>query len=229
MSRRIVVLQPGYIPWLGYFDQMGLADIFVHLDDVQYDKGGWRNRNKVKTKEGLPFWLTVPVYSPSFQNLKAIKTHGDDWRIKHTAFLRQRYPSSVALDKFQEMLYAIPAGATLLTVNYAVIDFMRQWLGVKTQTVRSSELALRSDVGKTERLVAICKRFNATSYLSGPSAKDYLDVLQFADAGVSVEWHAYWTPPYQQTGAGPFVPNLSALDAILNLGTDARRLITVSV
>jgi hypothetical protein len=218
----VVILQPGYLPWLGFFDQLHRADVFVYYDDVQYDKHGWRNRNRIKTQNG-PQWLTVPV------------RHGDDgfpcivdveidartpWARKHVASIRQAYARAPFLNHYMPALEELLERKwdRLVDLDLACAALMARWLGLDTRVERSSALGIGG--ARTDRLVNICRRFDASRYLSGDSAQSYLDVAAFEAHGITVEWQHYAHPTYAQLH-GPFVPYMSALDLVLNCGSDA--------
>ncbi len=216
----VAILQPGYLPWLGFFDQMARADVFVYYDDVQYDKHGWRNRNRIKVPGGAA-WLTVPVLHKGLDKPRIDEILVDDsrdWKRKHLMTLRQAYARAPAAGTCLAELEALLAGEwrLLAELDIAVAALMCGWLGIRTRTVRSSQLGIGG--GRSERLLNICRHFDATTYFSGASARDYLDTGLFEAQGVRVEWQAYEHPVYSQQH-GPFLPCLSALDLVLNEGT----------
>ena len=218
----VVVLQPGYIPWLGFFDQLRRADIFVYYDDAQYDTHGWRNRNRIKTQNG-PLWLTVPVRHSGAGFLKILDVEIDrrrPWARKHLSSIRQAYARAPFLHRFLPELEALlqREWTHLVDVDLACVDLMARWLGVGARIERSSRLGAGGD--RSERLVNICRGFGASTYLSGDAAQSYLDVELFERNGIAVEWQRYGHPTYPQLH-GAFVPYLSALDLILNCGDEA--------
>jgi len=216
----VVVLQPSYLPWLGFFDQMRRSDVFVYYDDVQFDKHGWRNRNRLKSRAG-PVWVTVPVLHGGLgpQRIDEIEIdNGRPWARKQIETIRQLYARAphggACLPELEDLLCG-RAWERLVDLNLAVTALLAGWLGIRCRIARSSELGVAG--GKSERLLAICQRFGADRYLSGDSAKDYLDVDLFTAGGVAVEWQNFQHPSYLQQH-GDFVPYLSALDFILNVG-----------
>jgi hypothetical protein len=214
------VLQPGYLPWLGFFDQLRRADVFVYYDDVQYDKHGWRNRNRIKTQRG-PAWLTVPVRHGGTPRIVDVEIDArTPWAKKHVATIRQAYARAPFLQRSMPALEELlqRRWERLVDLDLACVDLLASWLGIRTRIERSSALGIQGE--RTDRLVQICSRFNATTYLSGDAAQDYLDVDLFAQHGIAVEWQRYTHPTYAQLH-GDFVPYLSALDLILNCGDDA--------
>lgn len=220
----LAALQPGYLPWVGYFDLMRRADIFVSYDHVQFDKHGWRNRNRIKGAQG-PQWVTVPVRHRGLGPQRLVDVRIDDarpWARKHVASLQQCYASAEYADDYLPALAEVllQPWESLVELDLAVAGLMSSWLGLDGRVIRSSELELNGD--RSERLLDLCQRFGATRYLSGESAKAYLDVELFAAAGVSVEWQVYAFPAYPQRH-GDFVPNLSAIDLILNCGPESAK------
>jgi hypothetical protein len=217
-----VVLQPGYLPWLGFFDQLNRSDVFVYYDDVQYDKHGWRNRNRIKTQSG-PLWLTVPVRHGGDGFPRILDVEIDTrtaWARKHVASIRQAYARAPFLATYmpalEELLHR--KWERLVDLDIACAALMAEWFGLERRIERSSTLDVGGD--RTERLVNICRRFGASKYVSGDSARSYLDVPMFERHGIRVEWQQYVHPVYPQLHGG-FVSHLSALDLLLNCGDRA--------
>ena len=227
-KRTLVVLQPGYLPWLGFFDQLQRSDCFIFYDDVQYDKNGWRNRNRIKSTTGEPHWLTVPVRVHSLTQ-RLIETEIDNrapWPRKHVGTLRQFYAKAPHLNRYLPELENLLLGRNwelLCDLDLAVIKLMCQWLGLERETMRSSELLITGD--GSERLVNFCLQVGANHYLSGNAAQEYLDVELFARHGIEVEWQNYKHPTYPQQH-GAFVPFLSALDLLFNCGDESAKIIS---
>ncbi|TAK42792.1 MAG: hypothetical protein EPO27_16215 [Betaproteobacteria bacterium] len=218
----MAILQPGYLPWLGFFDQMASVDVFVYYDDVQFDKHGWRNRNRIKVPGGFA-WLTVPVLHKGQDKPRVNEIRIDnsrDWRRKHLGTLRQHYAHAEHAPPYlRDLERLFETGWTLLAeLDIALIDLMRGWLGIATKTVRSSALGIGG--GQSGRLLNICRHFGAGSYLSGPAAREYLDVPMFEADGIRVQWQEYRHPVYPQQH-GAFIPYLSAIDLILNAGKES--------
>jgi hypothetical protein len=219
-DRAVAVLQPGYLPWLGFFDQLRRADIFVYYDDVQYDKHGWRNRNRIKTRQG-PAWLTVPVRHGGFPRILDVEIDArTPWARKHVLTVRQAYARAPHLPRYLPALEALLSQrwVRLVDLDIACVDLLASWLGVRARIERSS--ALRIGGTRSERLVNICRHFGATRYLSGDAAQSYLETGLFERHGIAVEWQRYAHPTYPQLH-GDFVSHLSALDLILNCGDEA--------
>ena len=225
---RLAVLQPGYLPWLGFFDQLQRSDCFIFYDDVQFDKNGWRNRNRVKSTAGEPHWLTVPVRVHSLAQ-RLMDTEIDNrqpWARKHVGTIRQFYSHAPHLNRFLPQLEELLFGTKwerLCDLDLAVIKLMCSWLGLKRNNMCSSELSIEGE--RSERLVNFCLHVGADRYLSGNAAQSYLDVELFASRGIEVEWQNYKHPTYPQQH-GAFVPYLSTLDLLLNCGDDSLEIIS---
>lgn len=215
----VAALQPGYLPWLGFFDQMRRSDVFVYYDDVQYDKHGWRNRNRIKTPEG-PLWLTVPVLDKGRHGQSVLEAEIDGrapWARKHLGSVRQYYPKAPYFDAIYPELESLlrRPWRFLVDLDLAMADWLSDWLGVRSTIARSSELGINGE--RSERLLEICRHFGADRYLSGNAAQSYLDADLFAAQGVHVEWQDFRHPIYPQQNGG-FLSHLSALDLLLNVG-----------
>lgn len=223
--RTLAVLQPGYLPWLGFFDQLRRSDVFVLYDDVQFDKHGWRNRNRIKSAQG-PTWLTVPVRHKGLNKpaIVDVEVVPGNWARKHLSSIRQAYARAPYLTRYLPELEALLQRpfSLLVDLDIAIIELFNRWLGLERQVVRSSALGISGE--RSERLLAMCKHFGATHYLSGNAAKDYLDEARFRSDGIDVVWQDYEHPVYPQQH-GEFVPYLSVLDLLLNCGDDSRRIL----
>lgn len=226
---RCAILQPSYIPWRGYFHQIQKVDLFVFLDDVQYDKHGWRNRNRVKTAGG-PQWLSVPVFKRGVVSagipIHAIEVRWEpDWTVRHLGILRQSYQQAPHFGRyfplFAEALASRPERLVDLTVPLTVRLAAELGIG-GTRFLRSSELGVGGH--KTERLVRLLREVGATHYVSGPSARSYLDEEALSSAGIGLEYMDYSYPPYPQLHP-PFDPFVSILDLLFMAGSDAGRYI----
>jgi hypothetical protein len=216
-----VILQPSYIPWRGFFHQIYKADIFVFYDDVQYDKNGWRNRNRIKTRNG-PLWLTIPVKSKGtisdHLEIKDIQIDWSrDWRKKHWSALAQSYARAPYFSTFSDLVKSFYDQEQVYLADYTIniTTTIAELLGIKTRFIRSSSLAV-SGV-KTDRLIQILKQLNATHYISGPSARDYLEEDKFLAAGISLEYMRYDYPEYLQLYP-PFDPYVSVIDLLFMTG-----------
>lgn len=224
-----VVLQPSYVPWRGYFHLIQQADVFVFYDDVQYDKHGWRNRNRIKTAQGTQ-WLTIPVRAKGNVEegvrLDQVRTaEAPDWARKHATTIRQSYGKAPCFGETWRALEAFWAERTELLVDMTIPTTiaMAKLLGIeRTRFVRSSELPVGG--GKTERLVNLVRHVGADRYLSGPSAKDYLDEAAFSAAGIRLDYARYDYAEYPQLHP-PYDGQVSVLDLLFMEGARAGRFI----
>lgn len=224
---KCVILQPSYIPWRGYFDLIRRADVFVFYDDVQYDKHGWRNRNRVKTPHGAQ-WLTIPVLSKSNVSsgltIREIRIAEPRWQEKHRRTLVQNYQQAPFFDRaILDGIYSDSVEfLSELTIRSTI--FLARQLGfVETQFLRSSNMGI--DASRTDRLIAILKHLGATEYLSGPSAHAYLEDRKFEDAGIKLEWMQYQYAEYPQLYP-PFDPYVTILDLMFMTGPAAASFIS---
>ena len=216
---RVTILQPSYLPWLGFFEQMTRSDKFVLLDDVQYTRRDWRNRNKVRVKEGW-VWLTVPVQQKSRFSQSLLETRIDNsvsWRRKHLETLRQHYCKAPFFEKYFPRCQQIyeKDWEFLFDLCLETIQFLKEEMGIETPLLRSSEMKPGGE--KTERLVSICRELGATHYLSGESGSNYIAEEHFSSQGIELEYQNYEHPVYPQRYTG-FVPHLSAIDLLFNCG-----------
>lgn len=222
----LAVLQPGYLPWLGFFDQMNRADVFVYYDDVQYDKHGWRNRNRVKSASG-PVWLTVPVRHSGLGMPPIDQVEIDNrlpWSRKHIQTLAQLYARAPYRDVYLPTLQEIldRPWAHLVDLDIHLSETIRDWLSIDCEIHVASGLSIHGE--QSGRLLALCRHFGADTYLTGDSARDYLDIGSFANHGILVEWQNYRHPVYPQLH-GDFVSHLSVVDLLLNAGPHSKRIL----
>jgi len=224
--RTVAIVQSSYIPWKGYLDLVARSDLFVLLDDVQYTRRDWRNRNRIKTPQGLR-WLTIPVETRGryTQRIRDVRISDRAWARAHWDRLVQSYrqaPCFAAERAWLEPLYrdAAPRLTHLHEVNRLFLAAICQRLGIATPLASSDEFDLAD--GKTERLLAICRQAGATEYLSGPAARDYLQTDLFAHHGIAVAWVDYAGYVEYPQLHPPFAHGVTVLDLILHLGDAAR-------
>jgi hypothetical protein len=222
---RISIIQSCYIPWRGFFDLIGRCDEYVILERVQYVRRHWHSRNRIKTAAG-PEWLTIPVISKGRreQTIDSVVIE-KPWAEKHWRAIELAYRRAPYFDAMAPRVrgwYERAAKERLLTeVNVLFLREIAALLGLGTRLVRDVEYPVQGI--KTERLLAIIRAAGADAYLSGPSAKTYLDVPLLADAGVAVEWMSYEGYPQYPQLHGSFEPSVSVLDLLFNVGPDAPR------
>lgn len=223
--KKIAILQSNYIPWKGYFDLINMVDEFVLYDDMQYTRRDWRNRNKIKTANGL-LWLSIPVEVKGkyFQTIKETKINEADWAKKHWQTILHNYAKTNYFKEYKDIfenLYLTCDEEYLSEINYKFITTINQILGIQTKIRWSSEFELFD--GQTEKLLGICKQCNADIYLSGPAARDYFDEELANKENIKVEWMDYsGYPEYSQLFA-PFEHGVSILDLIFNEGPNATK------
>ena len=222
----VSVLQPSYLPWLGYFDLIDRSDVFVFYDDVQYDKNGWRNRNRINTAQGVR-WLTVPVLRAGSFGQKLSHVLIDDrvpWAGKHLATLTQSYAKAPFRDT------CLPTVADVISRRWSrLIDLDMELIHVVCRTLdMTAEFHLASELGisgdRSGRLLSICQAFGASTYLSTNAGQNYLDVDHFRTAGVEVQWQDYRHPEYPQHRGG-FEDHLSVVDLLFEAGPESAAVI----
>jgi len=225
MNKKVAILQSNYIPWKGYFDLIASVDEFIIYDDMQYTKRDWRNRNKIKTNNGAQ-WLSIPVevkgkYLQSIQDTKISDEH---WGKKHWNSIKQNYSKSRYFEQYKDLfegVYLESSVEHLSLINYKLICVINKILGIETKISWSSDYTLLD--GKSERLLGLCKDSNASEYISGPAAKDYLDESLFTDSDIQVTWFDYSGYPEYEQRFPPFEHGVTILDLIFNEGPDAAK------
>lgn len=222
-----VILQPSYVPWLGTFQLMAEADVYVHYDDVNFDAGGWRNRNLLKGPNGL-FWITIPVSLPKGRRgtmIKDARINEESWVGSHLRSVGRAYSKAPHIDWVQGWL--TPAlqrqVGSLCDVTVPMLELCADKMGLSTRFLRSSELGVLPRE-RNLRLIEICRQVGANLYLSGPSARSYLDLDLFSRHDIEVQFVVYRDFVYPQLH-GEFMANVSVLDAFAMLGPDASRLL----
>ncbi len=216
----VSILQPGYFPWLGFFEQLAKVDLFIYLDDVQYTKGDWRNRNRIRNqgKQGWT-WLTVPVCHDFVEcKIYDVKiNYTQKWIERHINLVYQNYNKAPFFNRYFSAFKEVLTSRfdRLIDLDIASVKFMADTFGIKTSTVLSSDY--RVSGSKTEKLINLCLAVGATKLYDGESAKRFLNEQNLSDAGIQVEYQHYCPRPYPQQ-IKPFIPYLSALDLLMNCG-----------
>lgn len=223
--KKIAILQSNYIPWKGYFDLINMVDEFILYDDMQYTRRDWRNRNKIKTSQGLQ-WLTIPVEIKGkyFQNINETKINQNDWVKKHWHTIVHNYSKAKYFKEYKEYfeeLYLTCNEEYLSQINYKFIVTINKILGIDTKLRWSSEFELVD--GQTEKLLGICKDCDADIYLSGPAAKDYFDEELAKKENIKVEWMDYSRYKEYNQLFPPFEHGVTILDLIFNEGFNATK------
>jgi len=224
-QRRVAIVQSCYIPWKGYFDLIGSVDEFIFYDDMQYTRRDWRNRNQIKTPQGLQ-WLTVPVKVKGryFQTVRETEIEDQRWRTDHWKALLQNYRRAPHFDEIAAILepYYIEREYTHLSdLNRALTEAICSLLGITTTLKWSSDYTLAD--GKTERLVDLCRQANAHIYISGPAARDYIQSELFEAVGIELQYFDYSGYPEYPQLWGEFQHGVTVLDLLFNCGADATR------
>ncbi len=222
--------QPHYLPWLRYLNKVARSDVFILLDDVQYEKNGFQNRNKIKPAQGWTY-LTAPVLKPTLRPIAEIELDSrSGWREKHRRALEQNYRRAPHFDRYWPDLAALydQEWTHLGPLNEAMLRLFACQLGIETRIVRSSELPTTGE--STVRLAELCAAAGGDTYLSGAHAVGaYLDPDVLARAGIKLAYQGWTAPAYPQLypGAG-FVPDLAIVDLLFNAGPDALALLLAS-
>jgi len=222
--KKIAILQSNYIPWKGYFDIINMVDEFILYDDMQYTKNDWRNRNKIKTPNDAQ-WLTIPIRQEKLsQKIKDTKISYKNWYKKHWKSLITNYSKAKYFKEYKDILEDTFLNCNeiyLSQINFKFITLINEILGIRTKIRFSSEFNLID--GKSERLLGICKDCNADIYLSGPSARGYLDEELFQKEGIAVEWMDYSNYPEYNQLYPPFRHDVTVLDLIFNEGKNSQK------
>ncbi len=217
-KKTAAIMQPTYLPWIGYFDLMDQADVFVILDSVQFARRSWQQRNRIKTSSG-ELMLTVPVLSKGKRDQRI-----DEVLIEPTAGFTNSHLNSIRLayskapyfDALWPALSETLSSKTskLIDLNLGLITLFQKRLGIKADIVRSSTLAAAGN--KVDLLVAVCKEIGVNRYLSPLGSKEYIEENDlFADNDIELVYHEYRHPTYHQLH-GPFLPHMSVLDLLMN-------------
>lgn len=223
--KKAAILQSNYIPWKGYFDMIAAVDEFILYDDMQYTKRDWRNRNQIKTPQGVQ-WLTVPVVVKGryHQRIRDTEIQGHEWAEAHWKTLVQHYRRAKCFSEVAAWLEPLYLGRTfnrLSPLNRSFIEAICAYLGIPTRITNSWDYKLEE--GKTERLASLCAQVGATEYLSGPTARDYIDEGVFTAKGIQVTWFDYTDYPDYPQLWGEFTHGVTVLDLLFNCGKDSPR------
>ena len=223
--KTVAVVQSSYIPWKGYFDLINSVDEFILYDDRQYTRRDWRNRNRIKAPGG-PTWLTIPVMSKGryLQRIDETYAENDSWRSRHWSKLKQSYgraPHFAEYAQVVEELYLGSEERRLSLVNRGFIEAVCRLLAIDTALSWSTDYS--AEGSKTARLVDLCKQAGATAYLSGPTARTYLQESLFEAHGIAVRYMDYSDyPPYPQVHP-PFDHHVTILDLLFHTGPEAQK------
>lgn len=223
--KKVAILQSNYIPWKGYFDLIASVDEFILYDDMQYTRRDWRNRNQIKSPQGVQ-WLTIPIQVKAKydQKIRYTVIDGCGWTKLHWKTLEQNYKRAAHFNdvaQWLKPLYDSSIETHISPLNRKFITSVCDYLDIKTKISNSWDYALTD--GKTERLADLCKQAGATEYISGPSAKDYIVESVFSEMNIKLTWMDYCGyPEYPQLWGG-FTHGVSVLDLLFNCGKNAHQ------
>jgi hypothetical protein len=219
--KRVAILQSNYIPWKGYFDIIASVDEFILFDDIQFTKNDWRNRNKIKTPNGVQ-WLSIPVGAGIGRTIREVPILSNHWQSKHWKTLESNYrrsPYFAEISAWLKPLYNLQGYTYLSEVNRLFIEAVCQYLKIKTVISNSWDYTLLS--GKSERLANLCEQAGGSVYISGPAAKNYIEEMFFVERGIKIVWFDYeGYQKYPQLWGG-FSHEVTILDLLFNTGKNA--------
>ena len=224
---RLVIHQPNFLPYVGFFHKLSLADTFVMMDNTQYDKK-FTNRNKIKIPDGWS-WLTVPINKEhKFLPNKLVEINNkENWKEMHWKKITRSYTNSKFFKKnyksFFEEVYN-KEWKFLFELNSELLRQIIDWLGLKIQIIKESELNINGN--STERLVNVCKELGAETYVSGVGGKEYMNEKLFQKNNIKIEYQKFQCPTYTQIFGGDFIPNLSIIDLLFNNGHKSLPILT---
>ena len=223
--KKVAILQSNYIPWKGYFDLIAAVDEFILYDDMQFTRRDWRNRNQIKTPQGLQ-WLTVPVKVKGkyLQKIRETEIDPTNWATDHWKALTQNYQRAKCFNEIAAWLrplYLEQSWLNISQLNRQLLEAVCRYLEISTVIRNSWDYTLVD--GKSERLADLCQQAGATLYLTGPSAKNYLDEAVFANLGMHVQWFDYAGYTEYPQLWGPFEHGVTMLDLLFNCGADSRQ------
>lgn len=221
----VLITQSNYIPWKGYFDNIGKADTFIVYDDMQYTRRDWRNRNLIKTNTGMQ-WLTIPVEVKGrfAQKINETIIADKNWQKKHLQILKYNYARAACFKEminWVEELYMTANSSNLSANNVHFIQKICSFLNIETTFINSADIEISGD--RTERLVNICTAFKADKYITGPAAKTYMNEEIFVNKGIEIVYADYGLYPEYPQLHPPFQHKLSILDLLFNCGIAAKK------
>ena len=217
----ITIHQPEHLPWLGLLNKIAKADTFVILDNVQYEKNYFQNRNRIIGTNGV-MWLSVPVKNKGHMNGTIATTefsyNDPKWRSKYLQTIQMSYGKYEYFDDVYPIIEdAINLDTDLLAeVNISIIKGLCEKLNIHPQCVRSKDLGVEGL--KSSLILDICKAVNADMYIAGPSGRDYLNMESFKNSNIEVKFNDYSHPTYPQRRTKEFVSHLSSIDLFMNVG-----------
>ncbi|MBB5203978.1 hypothetical protein HNQ51_001271 [Inhella inkyongensis] len=219
---KVAVLQSNYIPWKGYFDLIASVDLFIFYDDVQYTHSDWRNRNRIKTAQGLQ-WLSVPVGASRQRLIHEVQIEDAHWQRKHWTSLQQAYGRAPHFERYRpflEWVYCEQRWTHLSQLNQTLVRHIAQTeLGLSTRFADSRDYP--AEGRRLDRLLHLLVKAGATHYLSGPAARSYIEPERFEQAGIGLSWMDYSAYPEYPQLHGPFEHAVTVLDLLFHVGPEA--------
>lgn len=215
---RVAIMQPTFLPWVGYFDLLDQVDTFIFLDSVQFERQSWQQRNRIRTANGWQ-WVTVPVRHRFPQTIHEVEINSTtDWQQKHWRAFQQHYAVTPFWDRYQDFLRDLYARSwkSLAELNIFAITYIADELGITPVIARSSKMAASGQ--RVNLLISLCREVKADTYLSPAGAAPYIEQdNRFIQTGIMLEYHRFTPVPYRQRYA-PFIPYLSVIDLLFNEG-----------
>ena len=219
----VMIRQPGYLPNIGFFNKIQSSDVFIHLDDAQYAKDRFDNRNKIRTKDGFE-WLTVPLKRPVFGKKlnEVLISYSNDWQKNHLNLIFENYQKTDYFSSYWNSIEHLikKKHKKLINLNFELINFIINELKISTTIKLSSNFNTKKL--KTEKLLELCNHVNTTTYISGISGKDYLDEKLFSNSGIKVVYENFIHPIYNQFH-GEFIEHMSIIDLLFNVGENSSK------
>lgn len=220
----VTIHQPEHLPWLGFFNKMSTAEKFVVLDNVQFRKNYFQNRNKVKGSNGAQ-WIGVPVETKGHMDtnicdIRIANEANPKWREKYLKTIEYGYKKHPYFNEYYPFFEQLLSEEheSLCDFNMRIIKHFADLLEIKTEFIMASDLDV--DGAKTDLILDICKKLNASTYVAGPSGRDYLNVADFTNSGIEVVYNDFVHPEYVQYKGKEFMPYLSVLDLFMNVGSE---------
>jgi len=223
----VAIQQPEHLPWTGFFNKMAQCDLFVYLDNVQFKKRYFDNRNKIKTEDGVK-WITVPIHSKGkyTQNINQVVIDNESrWTKKYLGIIEHTYKKSPFWNDVKNIVFPCLGESRdkLADLNYALIEGCRNYLRVNTPVNMASALQVDGLSG-SDLILEICLKTKADIYISGPDGRDYMDIDRFNQRGIKIVYHDFEHPVYPQLFDG-FVSHMSIIDLIANMGPKSSHIV----
>ncbi|TQV80216.1 WbqC family protein [Aliikangiella coralliicola] len=226
----ISIIQPCFIPWLGYFEQMAVADLFVYMDDVKYSRQNWRNNNRLLC-QSVPKNISIPVQKTNKYSLinQVLISNNRDWRKEFLNKVMNWYRRAPYFEEIFDLIsnVVLENHDKLVCLNYKLNSAIALYLGIKTP-IKLTSMVPRSSNDKVTRIIEIVKYFNADVLYDGKSAANFIDKKVFIDSGITVIFQDYKHTPYRQNFSESFVPYMSVLDLLMNEGPSSLDIILSS-